>query len=86
MVLGRGEARPQQKSIKNVSTKDVRRLGIGLWFRFRNKLNNINTVVILSRDRITTIVILSRGYSITLHLDDKCRSALWPCIYLLCSY
>ena len=43
---------------------------VGLWFRVRNKINNINVrrrgsysvtgIVILSLDRITTIVIPSR--------------------------
>ena len=71
MVLGRGEARPQHKSIKNVNIKDVRRRGsysvTGIVILLHDK---ITIVVILSwtmRDRITTIVILSRSYSITLH-------------------
>ena len=44
--------------------------GVGLWFRVRNKIDNINVrrrgsysvtgIVILSRDKITTVVILSR--------------------------
>ena len=43
---------------------------VGLWFRVRNKIININIrrrgrysvtgIVILSRDKITTVVILSR--------------------------
>jgi len=43
---------------------------VGLWFRVRNKINNINVrrmgsysvteIVILSRDKLTTVVILSR--------------------------